>query len=75
MMNQRSSNNSSNNATVPEARAALDNMKMEVAKDLGIDLRRGYHGELPNRVGGLMVKHMIAQQEKAMSNQGNKPLG
>ena len=75
-MHDRSKNaGSTNDFSMSNARAALDNMKMEVAKELGIDVRRGYHGELPSRVGGQMVKQMIQQQEKAMSGQRDKPLG
>jgi len=74
MFNRPKNSGSSNNSSVPDARAALDNMKMEIAKELGIDVRRGYHGELPSRVGGQMVKQMIQQQEKEMSSQRSKPL-
>ena len=65
---------SSNNYTVPEARAALNNMKFEIANELGINLKQGYNGDLPSRqagyIGGYMVKRMIEQQERAMSGQG-----
>ena len=71
MMNQRSANSSSsNNATVPEARAALDNMKFEIARELGINFKQGYNGDLSSRengyVGGYMVKRLIQQAEKQM---------
>ena len=56
---------------VPEARAALDNMKFEIASELGINLKQGYNGDLPSRqagyIGGYMVKRMIEQQERQMS--------
>ncbi len=72
MMNQRSSNSSSNNATVPEARAALDNMKFEIARELGINFKQGYNGDLSSRengyVGGYMVKRLIQQAEQQMAN-------
>lgn len=76
MMNQRSANNSSsNNATVPEARAALDNMKFEIARELGINFKQGYNGDLSSRengyVGGYMVKRLIEQAEKQMA--GSQP--
>ena len=62
---------SSNSANVPEARAALDSMKFEIARELGINLKQGYNGDLTSRengyVGGYMVKRMIEQQERAMS--------
>ena len=63
--------NSSNQVNVPEARAALDNMKYEIARELGINLKPGYNGDLPSRqagyIGGYMVKRMIEQQERQMS--------
>ena len=71
--NGSSSGTSSNvsRANVPEARAALDNMKYEIASELGINLKQGYNGDLPSRqagyIGGYMVKRMIEQQERQMS--------
>ena len=63
-----SSSSNSNRANVPEARAALDNMKYEIASELGINLKQGYNGDLPSRqagyIGGYMVKRMIEQQER-----------
>ncbi len=57
-----SSSGSSNRVNVPEARAALDNMKFEIASELGINLKQGYNGDLPSRqagyIGGYMVKNM-----------------
>ena len=64
-------NRSSNRAAVPEAKAALDKFKYEVASELGVPLKEGYYGDLTSRqngsVGGYMVKKMIEQQEKQMS--------
>ena len=66
-----SSSNNSNRPNVPEARGALDNMKFEIASELGINLKQGYNGDLPSRqagyIGGYMVKRMIEQQERQMS--------
>ena len=63
--------NNSNKINVPEARQAMENMKQEVAKDLGITLNKGYNGNLSSRdagyIGGNMVKKMIEAQEKQMS--------
>ena len=64
---------SSKQATVPEARAALDNMKYEIARELGINLKQGDNGDLTARengyVGGYMVKRLIQQAEKQMAGQ------
>ena len=67
----QSSSSKSNSINVPEARAAMDNMKFEIASELGINLKPGYNGDLPSRqagyIGGYMVKRMIEQQERQMS--------
>ncbi len=73
MFNSPNTSGSNNTSTVPEARAALNNMKFEIANELGINLKQGYNGDLPSRqagyIGGYMVKRMIEQQERAMSGQ------
>lgn len=69
-----SSNSNQSRVVVPEARQALDNMKYEIAGELGINLKKGYNGDLPSRqagyIGGYMVKRLIEQAERGMSNQG-----
>ena len=53
---------------VPEARQALEDMKYEIAGELGINLKQGYNGDLTSRengyVGGTMVKKMIEDYER-----------
>ncbi|MEG0368721.1 MAG: alpha/beta-type small acid-soluble spore protein [Hungatella sp.] len=65
------SSKSSNTASVPEAKAAMDKFKMEVASELGVPLTNGYNGNLTSAqngsVGGYMVKKMIEAQERQMS--------
>ncbi len=67
-------NNNNNQINVPEAKQAMYNFKHEVANELGINLKQGYNGDLTSReagsIGGMMVKKMIEDQEKKMS-QGN----
>ena len=69
-MNQ-SGNSGGNRVNVPEARGALDNMKFEIARELGINFKQGYNGDLTSRengyVGGYMVKRLIEQAEKQMA--------
>ena len=69
IMNQNSS--SQQRINVPEARAALDNMKYEIVGELGINLKPGYNGDLTSRengyVGGYMVKRLIEQAERQMA--------
>ena len=66
-------NNNSNRTLVPEARAALDTMKFEIANELGINLKEGYNGDLTSKeagyIGGYMVKRMIADVQNQMSGQ------
>ncbi len=58
---------SSNKNLVPEAKAALDQFKMEAASEVGVNLTNGYNGDLTSRqagsVGGQMVKKMIEKYE------------
>ncbi len=71
--NNNSSKNSGNNVVVPEAKQALNNMKYEIANELGINLKQGYNGDMPSRqagyIGGYMVKRLIENAERAMSGQ------
>ncbi len=66
------SNRSSNKINVPEARAALEQYKYEVANEIGVPLKKGYNGDLTSAqngyVGGYMVKKMIEEQEKMMAD-------
>ena len=66
--------NGSNQGMVPEARAAMDRFKMEAAAEVGVNLKKGYNGDLTSRqagsVGGQMVKKMIESYEQNMANQG-----
>lgn len=61
-----------NKILVPEARQALEQMKLEIANELGITNYNSIDkGELPSRmngyVGGYMVKRLVetAQQQMA----------
>ncbi len=64
----------SNQINVPQARGALDNMKYEIARELGVNLKQGYNGDLTSReagyVGGYMVRRLIQQAESQMASQG-----
>ena len=64
--------NSNNTTNIPEAKDAMNRFKMEVASELGVNLKEGYNGDLTSReagsVGGMMVKKMIEAQEREMAN-------
>ena len=61
----------SNRTVVPEAKGALNQMKYEIASELGINLKQGYNGDLPSRqagyIGGYMTKRLVEQAERSMS--------
>ena len=61
----------SNKVEVPEARDAMDRFKMEVASELGVDLKPGYNGDITAKeagsIGGEMVRKMIKRQEEEMA--------
>ncbi|WP_058486339.1 alpha/beta-type small acid-soluble spore protein [Defluviitalea phaphyphila] len=67
---------SRNRKVVPQARAALEQFKYEVANEIGVPLKPGYNGDLTSAqngsVGGYMVKKMIEQQEQQMAGQNIK---
>ncbi|NLJ72094.1 MAG: alpha/beta-type small acid-soluble spore protein [Syntrophomonadaceae bacterium] len=54
---------SSNQLVIPQARAAMDQFKFEAAKEVGVNLKDGYNGDLTTRqagsIGGQMVKKMV----------------
>ena len=62
--------NSNNKINVPEAKAALNKLKMEAASEVDVNLKDGYNGDLTSRqagqIGGNMVKKMIESYENAV---------
>ena len=71
MQNQQTQQAGVNQPEAPQAREALNNMKYEIARELGINLKQGYNGDLSARdngsVGGYMVKRLIEQAERQMA--------
>lgn len=61
---------SRNKIQVPEAKAAMEQFKMEAANEVGVTLKQGYNGDLTAKqagsVGGQMVKKMITDYESRM---------
>ena len=70
--NGSNNSNNSSNISVPQAKAAMDRFKMEVASEIGVPLKDGYNGDLTSAqagsIGGEMVRKMIKNQEQQMSN-------
>jgi small acid-soluble spore protein D (minor alpha/beta-type SASP) len=56
------SQKSTKKIVVPEAKAAMEQFKMQAAQEVGVNLEKGYNGNLTSReagsVGGQMVKKM-----------------
>ena len=54
--------NTSNNYVVPQAKAAMEQFKMEAANEVGVTLNKGYNGDLTSRqagsIGGQMVNNI-----------------
>ena len=65
---------SKNKVNVPEARAALDQFKMQAANEVGVTLKQGYNGDLTSKqagsVGGQMVKKMVESYENNLKTNG-----
>ena len=64
-------NSGSNRILVPEARQALDQMKLEIASELGMSNYNSMDkGNLPSRqngyVGGYMTKRLVEMAQKSM---------
>ena len=71
--------NNNNKIVVPEAREALNQLKLEIANELGINNYDNIDkGELPSRVngyvGGYMVKKLVESAQNQMAGNNNKPL-
>ncbi len=48
----------------------LQNLKYEIANEVGVNLKQGYNGDLTSKdagtVGGYMVKRLIEQAERQL---------
>ena len=56
---------------VPEANTAMNNFKYETASEMGLNLKKGYNGEMTAKqagsIGGNMVKKMIQKAQQDMA--------
>ncbi|WP_243155175.1 alpha/beta-type small acid-soluble spore protein [Romboutsia sp. CE17] len=63
----------------PNAKAALNQMKLEIANELGMEAKNEYganetsyhNGEIGGRVGGQMSKKLVQMGEEALLRQYN----
>lgn len=62
------STNKSNMTT--EQKNALHNFKMETAREVGVNLKEGYNGDLTSKqagsIGGQMVKKLVEKAEQQL---------
>ena len=71
------SNNNNNKTVVPQAKQALNQMKLEIANELGMsDYQQVDKGNLTARqngyVGGYMTKKLVEMAEQQMSGKVQK---
>ena len=69
------SNNNNNKTVVPQAKQALNQMKLEIANELGMaDYQQVDKGNLTARqngyVGGYMTKKLVEMAEQQMEGKG-----
>lgn len=67
---------SSNTLIVPQATAALDQMKFEVAQELGIQIPQdGYYGYMTSRdtgtIGGNITRRLVQIAEQQLAGGGS----
>ena len=75
MSNTSGTGSNGSRMEVPEAKEAMNRFKMEVANEIGVNLKPGYNGDLTSKqtgsIGGEMVRRMIKRQEEQMSGQNS----
>ncbi|EJW15012.1 alpha/beta-type small acid-soluble spore protein [Paenibacillus alvei] len=67
-----SNRSGSNNLVVPQATAALQQMKFEIAQELGVPIPQdGYYGNYTSRdtgsIGGYMTKRLVQMAQQSLS--------
>lgn len=72
-----SSNRNSNTLVVPQANAALDQLKYEVAQELGIAIPQdGYYGNMTSRdtgtIGGNITRRLVQIAEQSLAGQAGQ---
>lgn len=77
MFKTNQSNRRSNNLVVPQAKASLEQLKMEAAQELGITIPQdGYYGNMLSReagsLGGYITKRLVQIAEASMAGQSGK---
>lgn len=68
--------NSRNNLVTPQANAAMEQLKYEVAQELGVQIPKdGYYGYMATRdtgaIGGHMVRRLVQIAEQTLAGNRN----
>ncbi|TCZ75862.1 alpha/beta-type small acid-soluble spore protein [Paenibacillus albiflavus] len=66
----------SNNLVVPQAQKAIQQMKVEAAQELNVQIpQNGYYGNMTSRetgsLGGQITKKLVQMAEQSMSGQSS----
>ncbi len=68
-----------NKISVPEAKAAMEQFKMEAANEVGVNLKNGYNGDLTSKqagsVGGQMVNLMMPKRHYTFDRANRTVIG
>lgn len=72
----RGRSSSSNNLVVPQATAALQQLKIEAAQELGVQIPQdGYYGNYTSRetgsLGGYITKRLVQIAEQQLAGRSN----
>ncbi|MBD8500221.1 MULTISPECIES: alpha/beta-type small acid-soluble spore protein [Paenibacillus] len=70
----QSNNRSSNSLVVPQSAGALEQLKYEIAQELGISIPQdGYYGHVATRdtgsIGGYITKRLVTIAEQSLAGQ------
>ncbi|WP_163538109.1 alpha/beta-type small acid-soluble spore protein [Gracilibacillus sp. YIM 98692] len=65
-------NNSSNQLVVPGVSQALDQMKVEIAQEFGVNLGADTTSRANGSVGGEITKRLVQMAEQQMGGQANQ---
>nr|WP_100401112.1 alpha/beta-type small acid-soluble spore protein [Bacillus sp. FJAT-44742] len=66
MMNQQQQSNNSNQLLVPGVQQALDQMKMEIAQEFGVQLGADSTARANGSVGGEITKRLVQMAEQRL---------
>ena len=65
--------NNTNQLLVPQAENVIEQMRNEIAMEMGIELGANTSSRDNGRVGGEITKRLVALGQQALANQNNNP--